>query len=68
MIEELADNEGIVAVHRDGRHWSVMAYCCRELSGRTGVHRIAAVDEPMALRGFAALEAILRHTDRRIAP
>ena len=28
--------------------WSIVAPCCRDLSGRTGVRRIAALDEPAA--------------------
>jgi hypothetical protein len=28
--------------------WWIVAPCCRDLSGRTGVHRIAVLDEPAA--------------------
>ena len=28
--------------------WSILASACRDLSGRTGVRRIAALDEPAA--------------------
>jgi len=28
--------------------WSIVAPCCRDLSGRTGVRRIAVLDEPAA--------------------
>jgi len=36
----------------DGR-WSIVAPCCRDLSGRVGVHRIAVLDEHGG-HGFAA--------------
>jgi hypothetical protein len=46
LIDDLT-NEGVVAVCRDdGLRWSVLAQCCRELSGRVGVRRIAVMDEP----------------------
>jgi hypothetical protein len=40
-------NEPVLAVSRTpaGR-WSIAAPCCRDLSGRTGVRRIAAFNEP----------------------
>jgi len=28
--------------------WSIVAPCCRDLSGRTGVRRITVLDEPVA--------------------
>jgi hypothetical protein len=41
--------EPVFAVSRTpaGR-WSVVAPCCRDLSGRTGVRQIAVLDEPAA--------------------
>jgi len=44
-----AVDEPVFAAYRTpaGR-WSVVAPACRDLSGRTGVHRIAALDEPAA--------------------
>jgi hypothetical protein len=29
-------------------YWSILAPCCRDLSGRTGLRRIAVLDEPAA--------------------
>ena len=45
-------DEPALAVHRTptGR-WSVVAPCCRDLSGRTAVHRIAVLDEPTTIGG-----------------
>lgn len=42
-------DEPVFAVCRTpaGR-WSIVAPGCRDLSGRTGVHRIAVLDEPAA--------------------
>jgi len=44
-----AVGEPVFAVHRTpaGR-WSIVAPCCRDLSGRIGVRRIAVLDEPAA--------------------
>jgi len=41
--------EPVFAVSRTpaGR-WSIVAPCCRDLSGRIGVRRIAVLDEPAA--------------------
>src|SRR5262249_57295840 len=41
--------EPVLAVYRTpaGR-WAIVAPCCRDLSGRTGVRRIAVLDEPAA--------------------
>src|SRR5262249_10033110 len=56
----------VFAVHRTptGR-WVIVAPVCRDLSGRTGVRRIAAFDEPAAgeprrafLRGARAVGSI----------
>src|SRR5262249_31377414 len=42
-------DEPLFAAHRTpaGR-WSIIASCCRDLSGRIGVCRIAVLDEPAA--------------------
>jgi len=40
-------NEPVLAAYRTSAgRWSILAPACRDLSGRTGVHRIAALDEP----------------------
>ena len=36
--------------------WSIIAPCCRDLSGRTGLHRIAALEEPAATGGAKVIE------------
>jgi len=45
-------NEPVFAAHRTpaGR-WSIIAPCCRDLGGRIGVHRIAALEEPAVAAG-----------------
>jgi hypothetical protein len=47
--------------------WSVVAPCCRDLGGRTGVHRIAALDEPAAAAGGSKVIKLKEHAgiDRR---
>jgi hypothetical protein len=38
----------VFAACRTAGRWSIIASGCRDLSGRTGVHRIAVLDEPAA--------------------
>src|SRR5262249_1017581 len=46
--------EPVFAAYRTSAgQWSIVASCCRDLSGRTGVRRIAARDEPAAAAGGA---------------
>ena len=42
-------DEPVFALSRaPGGCWSILAPCCRDLSGRIGVRRIAVLDEPVA--------------------
>jgi hypothetical protein len=42
-------DEPVFALSRaPGGRWLILAPCCRDLSGRTGVRRIAVFDEPVA--------------------
>jgi len=41
--------EPVLAAYRTSAgRWSIIAPCARDLSGRTGVRRIAVLDEPAA--------------------
>jgi len=52
-------DEPVFALSRaPGGCWSILAPCCRELSGRFGVRRIAVLDEPAA--GGSRLKVILK--------
>jgi hypothetical protein len=44
----------------------VLARCCRELSGKVSVCRIAIADVPAILNGYAMLAAIARRPDQAI--
>jgi hypothetical protein len=46
-----ADAPVFAAYRTPAGHWSILAPCCRDLSGRIGVHRIAALEEPAATGG-----------------
>ena len=51
------DLEPVLAAYRTpaGRG-SIVAPCCRDLSGRTGVRRIAVLDEPAATGGAEIIQ------------
>jgi len=55
-------DEPVVAAYRTpaGR-WSIIAPCCRDLSGRIGVRRIAVLDEPAA--GGAKVIKLKEHAE-----
>jgi len=57
-------DEPVLAAYRTpaGR-WSIVASCCRDLSGRIGVRRIAALDEPAATGGAKVVR--LKECDRQ---
>ena len=42
------DEPVLAACRAPAGRWSIVAPCCRDLSGRTGVRRIAVLDEPAA--------------------
>jgi hypothetical protein len=42
----LVPDESVFAVSRYGDRWSVLVFGVRELSGRVGVRRTQAIDEP----------------------
>jgi hypothetical protein len=43
------DESTFAASRTPAGRWSIVASCCRELSGRTGVRRIAVLDGPAEL-------------------
>jgi hypothetical protein len=45
-LNNLVENEGPIAIYRDGLRWNILARCVRELSGRIGVHCIATYVTP----------------------
>jgi hypothetical protein len=53
-------DEAAYAVDRsEGGRGMALAFCCRKLSGRTVVHRVATWDEPDAVGGFAMLTILV---------
>jgi hypothetical protein len=42
------DEPTFAACRTPAGRWSIVAPCCRDLSGRIGVRRIAVLDEPAA--------------------
>jgi hypothetical protein len=60
--------EPVFAVHRTSAgRWSIAAPCCRDLSGRIGVHRIAVLDEPAAAAGGAEVIRLEEARQDRLA-
>jgi len=51
LFRSAADEPVFAAYHTPAGRWSIVAPCCRDLSGRTGVCRIAVFDEPAATGG-----------------
>jgi hypothetical protein len=45
------DEPVFAACRTSAGRWSIVAPCCRDLSGRMGVRRIAVLDEPAAAGG-----------------
>ena len=62
-----ADEPVFAAWRTPAGRWSIVASCCRDLSGRTGVRRIAVLDEPAATAGGAKVIKLKEHAgvDRR---
>jgi len=53
----------LAAYRTPAGRWSIVASCCRDLSGRIGVRRIAALDEPAATGGAKVVR--LKECDRQ---
>jgi len=61
------DLELVFAAYRmPAGRWSIVAPCCRDLSGRTGVRRIAVLDEP-AVDGSEVIKLEEARRDRLAA-
>jgi hypothetical protein len=50
------DEPVFAACRTSAGRWSIIAPCCRDLSGRMGVRRIAVLDEPAAAAGGPCLK------------
>jgi hypothetical protein len=46
----------LAAYRTSAGRWSILAPACRDLSGRIGVHRIAALEEPAGIGGAEVIQ------------
>jgi len=58
-----ADELVFTAYRTPAGRWSIVAPCCRDLSGRTGVRKIAVLDEPTTTGGAEVIR--LKARDRQ---